>query len=157
MNKSKEAGITLISLVITIIVLLILAGVSIATLTGDNGILTKAQTAKAETEKASEEEQIQLAALNAAMNTEKYDYEVEDGIMFFKRPLKTKLNHLNFSTLDRMSIITSYLKNCIYVFAISAEEKYNKNLIEFSKIQKSDSKHYIFYVSSGSEEVNCID
>lgn len=85
------------------------------------------------------------------------DYEVEDGIMFFKRPLKTKLNHLNFSTLDRMSIITSYLKNCIYVFAISAEEKYNKNLIEFSKIQKSDSKHYIFYVSSGSEEVNCID
>ena len=39
-------GITLIALVITIIVLLILAGVTIATLTGDNGILTKAQNAK---------------------------------------------------------------------------------------------------------------
>ena len=74
-----QKGITLIALVITIIVLLILAGVSIATLTGDNGILTKAQTAKTETEKASEEEQIELAALNAAMNTEKYDYKVEDG------------------------------------------------------------------------------
>ena len=35
----KEKGITLIALVITIIVLLILAGVVIATLTGDNGIL----------------------------------------------------------------------------------------------------------------------
>ncbi len=35
----KEKGVTLIALVITIIVLLILAGVSIATLTGDNGIL----------------------------------------------------------------------------------------------------------------------
>ena len=35
----KEKGITLIALVITIIVLLILAGVTIATLTGDNGIL----------------------------------------------------------------------------------------------------------------------
>ena len=34
-------GITLIALVITIIVLLILAGVTIATLTGDNGILSK--------------------------------------------------------------------------------------------------------------------
>ena len=47
-NKLKEQlkinkGITLIALVITIIVLLILAGVTIATLTGDNGILTKAQ------------------------------------------------------------------------------------------------------------------
>ena len=39
-------GITLIALVITIIVLLILAGVSIAMLTGENGILTQAQNAK---------------------------------------------------------------------------------------------------------------
>ena len=39
-------GITLIALVITIIVLLILAGVTIATLTGDNRILGKAKTAK---------------------------------------------------------------------------------------------------------------
>ncbi len=74
-----QKGITLIALVITIIVLLILAGVSIATLTGNNGILTKAQTAKTETEQASEEEQIQLAAMNAAMNTERYNYKVEDG------------------------------------------------------------------------------
>ena len=36
----KQTGITLIALVITIIVLLILAGVSIALLTGNNGILT---------------------------------------------------------------------------------------------------------------------
>ncbi len=81
-KKTKRAfnkGITLIALVITIIVLLILAGVSIATLTGDNGILTKAQTTKEETKKASEEEQIQLAAMNAAMNTERYNYKVEDG------------------------------------------------------------------------------
>lgn len=43
--KKKENGITLIALVITIIVLLILAGVSIAMLTGQNGILTQAQNA----------------------------------------------------------------------------------------------------------------
>lgn len=41
----NQKGITLIALVITIIVLLILAGVSIAMLTGDNGLLTKSQTA----------------------------------------------------------------------------------------------------------------
>ena len=38
----NQKGITLIALVITIIVLLILAGVSIAMLTGDNGLLSKA-------------------------------------------------------------------------------------------------------------------
>lgn len=46
MKQNKEKGITLIALVITIIVLLILAGVAIATLTGDNGVLTKAASAK---------------------------------------------------------------------------------------------------------------
>ena len=45
-------GITLIALVITIIVLLILAGVAIATLTGDNGILTQANNAKKQTTEA---------------------------------------------------------------------------------------------------------
>ncbi len=52
MKQNKEKGITLIALAITIIVLLILAGVAIATLTGDNGILTKAASAKENTERA---------------------------------------------------------------------------------------------------------
>lgn len=42
----QEKGVTLVALVITIIVLLILAGVSIAMLTGDNGLLTKAKTSQ---------------------------------------------------------------------------------------------------------------
>lgn len=48
--RKSESGITLIALVITIIVLLILAGVTIATLTGQNGILTQSQKAKEEWE-----------------------------------------------------------------------------------------------------------
>ena len=63
--KRKEKGITLIALVITIIVLLILAGVSIAMLTGENGILGQATNAKKETEEAEEKEKIQLAVLDA--------------------------------------------------------------------------------------------
>ena len=57
----EKRGITLIALVITIIVLLILAGVTIATLTGDNGILTKAQEASEDTKRANAEEQVKLA------------------------------------------------------------------------------------------------
>ena len=56
----NKKGITLIALVITIIVLLILAGVSIAMLTGTNGILTQAQKAKMTTELSSYKEQLEL-------------------------------------------------------------------------------------------------
>ena len=65
--KGKN-GITLIALVITIIVLLILAGVTIATLTGDNGILTKAQSAKKVSTDAEIEEKIKLAVIASKIN-----------------------------------------------------------------------------------------
>ena len=72
-NKLKEQlkinkGITLIALVITIIVLLILAGVTIATLTGDNGILTKAQNSKEKNAQKTVEEQINLAVQASKIN-----------------------------------------------------------------------------------------
>ena len=65
--KKSSKGITLIALVITIIVLLILAGVSIAMLTGDNGILTQASKAKDENIKGQEKEQIRLAMQSKKM------------------------------------------------------------------------------------------
>lgn len=58
-NNNK--GITLIALVITIIVLLILAGVSIAMLSGKNGILTRATESTTETVQAEVEEKINMA------------------------------------------------------------------------------------------------
>ncbi len=64
-TKFKNAkGITLIALVITIIVLLILAGVTIATLTGDNGILGKANEAKTKSDIVEVKEQAQLDISN---------------------------------------------------------------------------------------------
>ncbi len=55
--KTKgNKGITLIALVITIIVLLILAGVTIAALSGDNGILKRATEAKEQTNQKNDEE-----------------------------------------------------------------------------------------------------
>ena len=57
----KQNGITLIALVITIIVLLILAGVSIAMLAGDNGLLTKSRQAQTATIQKSNEEIVKLA------------------------------------------------------------------------------------------------
>ena len=64
----NNKGITLIALVITIIVLLILAGVSIAMLTGENGILTQATNAKEETTKVEEEEKIKMAVIGSSIS-----------------------------------------------------------------------------------------
>ena len=61
-------GITLISLIITIIILLILSGITITTLTGDNGILTKTKLAREQTEIGQEKEIVQIS-VPALINT----------------------------------------------------------------------------------------
>ncbi len=69
MKRTKEnTGITLIVLVITIIILLILASVSIAMLTGNNGILTQAKHAKQATIEAAEKENNDLLELEMIAN-----------------------------------------------------------------------------------------
>ncbi len=67
-RKKQEKGITLMALVITIIVLLILAGVTIAMLTGDNGIISKAMQAKIRTEEAKETEETGLNEIENYIN-----------------------------------------------------------------------------------------
>ena len=73
----RREGITLIALVITIVVLLILAGVSIAMLTGDNGILIQAQNAKKETEEAERNEKLDLLKQEDLINETLNGVEVE--------------------------------------------------------------------------------
>ena len=64
-NYSKQRGITLIALVVTIVVLLILAGVSISALFGDNGIMQKAKDAQ---NKANESAQKDMEQINGLEN-----------------------------------------------------------------------------------------
>lgn len=61
----QERGITLVALVVTIVVLLILAGVSISMVLGQNGIVTKAQDAKRNFTTAANEE---LTGMNSAID-----------------------------------------------------------------------------------------
>ena len=61
MERKHEQGITLIALVVTIVVLLILAGISIAMLTGENGVISQAKSAKEATEQAKVEELVSVA------------------------------------------------------------------------------------------------
>ena len=81
MKDTKEIkGITLIALVITIIVLLILAGVSIAMLTGDNGILSQTENAKNETADGENIEKIRLAVSEAQIGENGYQKLSKDNL-----------------------------------------------------------------------------
>ena len=82
-NLKKERGITLIALVITIIVLLILAGVTIASITGENGILSKATQASQKTTQEKEREEIKMAVTSDNMkyitgDERESDYYIEN-------------------------------------------------------------------------------
>ena len=69
-NKfKKNLGITLIALVVTIVVLLILAGISISMLTGQNGILNRATEAKEKTEKAQIDESDKMVQMEAMVKS----------------------------------------------------------------------------------------
>ena len=98
----KETAITLIALVVTIVVLLILAGITIATLTGDNGILTRASGSKIETavgavkealkleqgEKRIEGEQLTPETLLAEGKVQRTVRQEEDGNYYMYYALK---------------------------------------------------------------------
>ena len=73
--KNKKSGITLIALVVTIIVLLILAGVSLSMISGENGILNKASNAKETHLEEEANEKVKLAL--AEWKAEKYDANSE--------------------------------------------------------------------------------
>ena len=82
-NLRKSNGITLIALVITIIVLLILAGVAISMLSGENGILKKAAEAKTKTEEGQKQEETALSSmeLETHFQTENSKYKCSNGFI----------------------------------------------------------------------------
>ena len=75
----KEKGITLVSLVVTIIILIILAGISINTLVGENGIIIRAQQAKGNIALAKQKEEEQLNELYEQLEGSNQGIPPEEG------------------------------------------------------------------------------
>ena len=94
--KRNERGVTLIALVVTIVVLLILAGTAIAMLSGDDGIMTNAQRAQAANTEGEIREKYQMAfnavktdvdvnsALDSGYNATQYDASDADNSTIVK-------------------------------------------------------------------------
>ena len=68
MKNKSEKGITLIALIITIIVLLILAGVTISAINGNENVMEKAKQAKEDSEKGEDLEAIKMSVISSIVN-----------------------------------------------------------------------------------------
>ena len=97
----KQKGITLIALVITIIVLLILAGVAISAIVSDDGIINKADSAKKETVKGDIKDRLHLAVQELTIDT------LGDEIT--KEQLETKLAQV-FTVAENPAVVEEEAK-----------------------------------------------
>lgn len=165
MRKTKlntNKGITLIALVITIIVLLILAGVTIVTLTGDNGILTHAKQAKTATEQANLKEELTIAMVNYEIAKSKNkELTLAD---FLQNTEQSGLTNINMIEQTNKKIVGSY-QDHIFVVNDSGEIELsttpnlvnnglgeNKNNTNFSQAVYQE-EGYFSYFSKGQNEI----
>lgn len=108
----QNKAITLIALVITIIVLLILAGVTIATLTGDNGLLQKAKIAKVKKLKSEAEEILNLEIIR--VQTEKNGrFTILDLYNDFKNENNKKIDIIEIKGEEPATLSATYTMNSI--------------------------------------------
>ena len=140
-KKRENKGITLIALVVTIIVLLILAGVLISMLTGENGILKRANEAKEETARATEDEQRKMAMFEAAMNKENTEFQ---GVTIPAGFAPTRI--AGESTVEEGLVITDSEGNeFVWVPVINGDEykKNEKYLNEVLSLNSEDDEGYL--------------
>ena len=148
----KNIGITLISLVITIIVLLILSGVTIGTMTGENGIITKAQEASFREEMSSIKEEIEIEEIKLLKakkpRTELFKEQVKiTDVEKFKLELKTEIIYWGRYEVGISRITKEYAKkqwkNIFNVHSGSGE--FAKDLYYVDKELSEGENHKYIY------------
>ncbi len=140
-------GITLISLVITIIILIILAGISINLILGENGLFTKAKNASEETKLASEKEKMEFVVTEILLDTvDKNQSQTITAI-----DIQNKLNEIYG---NNKAILTIADENHFFINMIESETtykidsygKFDENIINWKMIKSN--------IEAPSEQLN---
>ena len=123
----KQKGITLIALVITIIVLLILAGVAISMLSGENGILTQAGKAKTEYEAAQKQEEAQISDLEVItdLSVNNTPYKFSNGYL---TGVIIEKNESNESVAENVSELKDKLPDGYSIYNIDGSDITNEDV-----------------------------
>ena len=168
---NQKDGITLIALIITIIVLLILAGVVVNLSLGENGIIKKAQTAVDKYKQAAENEQIEIAKIENEIDSYvggNRDYATEiNGI----KDRITELENVTRNTKNTMSgtehFVGEYYLNgkpiyekTFYIASLPSNTTktwYNHNIANVDEIWFDFSASFIKWTSGEVSEINYPD
>ena len=157
-NLNNKAGITLIALVISIIVMLILAGVSLNATIGDNGIITQAQNATymqsvAVLEEFFQQKYVDLYLDNNSKFT-KLDIVRKNYSDWFYKPTKTGLSYIlldgNIYYLIEKENLPSEIKNQIK--GGDAGNKTYQDYANFKDVYGITSDLKVYYCSNGVNE-----
>ena len=157
-NYSNQTGITLIALVVTIVVLLILAGVSINAIFSENGIINRAKDAQNKMNQATQNDLIGLNELDKLISslTDKTTEETVPKIAMFDTGKKVRDKMHNLMSEGTISKDSKY--NCNV--SIDAIEKYNgvpdlTKLTEANIVSLGESSFpiYMWAEKSGKTEI----
>ena len=167
LNLKERKGITLIALVITIIVLLILAGVSIAMLTGQNGILTQANNAKDETEQANAKEKVESAVI-ATMSqskrgtldadklvteiTNNYGGQVDGGAF----PVTVTIDGKSFTVDSDGNVTSKDSETAGKVTIIEGDGKSVGNIIAVTSTKETTEKFYVLSYDESTQKAKAL-
>mgnify|MGYP004501946235 CR=1 FL=1 len=149
--KSKcNNGITLIALIITIIILLILAGITISMLTGDNGILKQASNAKLENQKAEYKEIINLAQMENDITTDANRTKKEKlngiyDILIKNNEFKDAIIIKKYENEEEPKLVIKTKEGWIYIVTVNGiEETENEDIETEIIINNGDIKYDYF-------------
>ena len=157
-NKRTQKGITLIALVVTIVVLLILAGVSLNAIFSENGIINRAKDAQNKMDQATQNDMTGLNELDKLISslTDKTTEEAVPKIAMFDTGKKVRDKMYNLMPEGTISKVSNYSCNV----SIDAIEKYNgvpdlTKLTEANIVSLGESSFpiYMWAEKSGKTEI----
>lgn len=143
-EKRNNAGITLIALVVTIVVLLILAGVAISMLTGENGIINQAKLAKDKMNEATIEEEKMLNSFEENSNNIKVISKTETSIT-----IEAKAGYTDYQFCIDGNNWTEKQSNNLYTF-----NNLEKVIVNKTNYQEIKGKEYTIYVKAQKNNEN---
>lgn len=156
--KNNQKGITLIALVVTIIVLLILAGVSIAMLSGQTGILKNAQTAAWQTKIGEAKDIISLTASNYYSDYITHEYAGTDYTIEALKDdaAKTDAEALLMGVNEAKTDLEAGDKS--YTITVAEEGEEGQKTLKSITIQYgTDEKHQTVGTPGNSGKINWVD
>ena len=125
--KNKK-GITLVSMVVTIILLLILAGVSIRALGGESGLITRTKIAKEENKKSEYKDYLSIAKTEAIVKKGGVEVTLDEYIEQIKADKIEGIKSIEKITNDKASVITK--EGYIFIITVNTIEYYeNENTL----------------------------